>query len=133
MYKYDEGIIDNFNCLKSVSDVIGKESYNELIQLWKDQTSESKLLEFLNGITRSDCPPNVYWICPLCEALCEISSMAEELLKDELFGIFIGLYPIQDPNDNSCYLPAYFIFRCSNNGRSLIMSEIKLHDMPQER
>ncbi|WHH57189.1 hypothetical protein [Petroclostridium sp. X23] len=116
MYVYDSNTIDNYNVLKNVKDEIGESNFNNLIMTWKRGIS-SEFETFLFGSEFS-------YVRELINALNATIDIAESLVSDGLFGIYIGLVP--ENNIDDTYLPVYFIFRCTNNGRSTIVSPVPL-------
>jgi len=125
MHIYDCGIVDNFNDLKSINDILSNDDYKNMINIWERLDQYPKDITELKNLFKKyeSNEPSNGWVSDLPKALSELSKYTKSLLDDDLFGIYYGLIPVQDCTG---YLPSYFIFRCSNNGRSLIISERKI-------
>jgi len=117
MFKHDRNIVDNTETLVSVKKDLGK-SFNILISLWKDTPDKKSYYDFFLKTKYNKSP----FQDALIKALEYTSKEAKDLISDDLFDIFIGVSAVNDTSGNT-YLPYFFIFRCSNNGRSLIVSE----------
>ena len=116
MKYYQCGIIDNFSTLKSLEDILGADKYNLIIKLWGSERYEE--IENVINIKERSSDELIF---NLVEALKAARFYFDELLKDDLFGIYIGLIPDIDGLPGDGYLKEFYIFRCSNNGRSDIV------------
>ena len=115
--KYFNGyIIDNFSTLKSLQDIFGSDKYNSIIKLWGLQKYEE--IENIISLPSCGCDEKIF---ALVEALKTARFYFDGLLKDDLFGIYVGLIPDMDVLQSDTYLKEFYVFRCSNNGRTDIV------------
>lgn len=112
----DHHIVDNFGLLGSLEQLVGKDKYEWIIENWS----------IPKGMFDSIMYEKIGWeagemLDVLQKALRETNLKAKSLKNDDLFGIYYGLMPSEKSLENGCRLANYFVFRCSNNGRSLIV------------
>ena len=128
MYICDDYIVDNVDVLKPVKELIKGSVYDKLLLLW----GSDKLHDYKKIAKSAEETPTSadYIVTPFANALYELRDQKKSLLSDDLYGIYAGLVP--EAQNDTCRLPVYFIFRCSNNGRSLIISEKEIPDCTTE-
>ena len=121
MFDYDNGIIDNYRVLREVRDMIEPSGYDRLLCVWGSENWKD--YEEIALAYRSGEPEDITH--EFAEALFELRQHKSSLISDGLFGIYVGLVPLKEFPDD-CILPTYFIFRCRNNGRTLVISQRQL-------
>jgi hypothetical protein len=120
---YDNGIVDNYGILKDVRDILGAELYDKMISVWGSD-DKAEYLELASEADATEHPPDDI-SDDFAEALYATRREKASFMRDDLFGIFVGLVPLSIIPDD-CYLPRFFLFRCSNNGRSVLVSDQEL-------